>query len=365
MKLLLISPFTNASGSSIRFWNIARELSERGHRVVLSERKSRSAPALHSCAGVRYYACPATGVLPADLLISLIFNLYLLMRHFDTDIFYALKPGPNNCIPALVARLIGKRIILDVDDLDYAYLHGAMRTVFRFFFDLFPRMFHLVTFHTPHLHEYLACTARVPENRLYYLAQGVSPDFILPREATSTPPAPGATLIYVATLGHTSDFEDLIPGLATLFGQRLGITMNVVGDGRRKTEFEQTVKKAGLADRIRFTGTIDHAQLPAFMAAHRIGINYMRPSTVNQCRAILKIREYLACGLQVVCNNVGDVSLFEGHIHVHPGINEMFLAISKLLDMPPSPNTAGRSFIEQHYRWEVIVGEFERRLAKP
>jgi glycosyltransferase involved in cell wall biosynthesis len=310
---------------------------------------------------VRYRPCVSTGIVPLDIIVSLLFNLLLLARHLDCDVYYALKPGPNNGFPALLARLLGKRIILDVDDLDYAYMKdGVSRSVFRFFFDTLPKRFHLVTFHTPRLHDYLARTARVPEERLYYLAQGVSPVFLQP----AAPVGQSATLIYVATLGITSEFDDLLPELTKFFVCRPQVTMSIVGDGRRKAEFERLVREAGLDGRIRFTGTIDHAALPAFMAVHRIGINYMRPSTVNQCRAILKIREYLACGLDVVCNDVGDVALFREYIHVRPDIVSMFEAVGDVLSRTSVPNTAGRAFIERDYRWDTIVAAFERRLLQ-
>ena len=138
--------------------------------------------------------------------------------------------------------------------------------------------------------------------------------------------------------------------------------MNVVGDGSRRAEFEGLITEAGIADRVRFAGTVDHAALPAFVASHWIGINYMRPSPVNQCRAILKIREYLACGLEVVCNDVGDVDLFKEYIHVSPTIDEMFKAIEGLLSKPRMVNKAGRDFITEHYQWSGIIDAFCARI---
>ncbi len=362
MKFLLVSPFTGASGSAIRFWNIAQALRERGHRVVYSDRIAKHTGPLHSCEGITYYGCPSSGVLALDILISFVFSMCVFIRHIDCTVFYALKPAPNNCIPALAARLLGKKIILDVDDLDYAYLKGGpARTVFRLFFDLFPRFFHLVTYHTPKLREYLSAAAHVPAGKLYYCAQGVSPAFCSP-----CPDAPAAvsslSLIYVATLGITSDFDDLIPGLQLFFARFPQAWMSVVGDGCRKTEFERAIGNAGIADRVRFAGTIDHAALPRFVAGHRIGINYLRRSPVNECRAILKIREYLACGLDVVCNDVGDVELFKGYIRICPTVESMFAAVAGICARPPQRNVAGREFIERNYRWSAIVADFLRRL---
>ncbi|MBN1577955.1 MAG: glycosyltransferase [Chitinispirillaceae bacterium] len=353
-----MSPFTGASGSAIRFWNIAQALRERGHRVIYADRRARNAPSLHFCEGVTYYGCPGSGVLLLDIIFSFFFYSIIFIRHLDCAVFYALKPAPNNCIPALAARLFGKKIILDVDDLDYAYLpEGAGRSVFKFFFDLFPRMFHLVTYHTPALHDYLAETVHIPQHRLYYLAQGASPAFLSAQHPSDSTIAPGS-LIYLATLGISSDFDDLIPGLQKLLARVPAESMSVVGDGKRKAEFEQLIADAGIADRVRFTGTIDHTELPRFVAAHRIGINYMRPSPVNRCRAILKIREYLACGLDVVCNEVGDVDLFREFIHIEPTIDSLFETVSILLLKPHRMNAAGKAFIERNYYWPGIIDAF-------
>ncbi|MBN1306630.1 MAG: glycosyltransferase [Chitinispirillaceae bacterium] len=363
MKFLLVSPFTGASGSAIRFWNIAQALREKGHRVVYADRRAKKAPSLHFCEGVAYYGCPACGVLLLDIVFSFLFYSTIFIRHVDCDVFYALKPAPNNCIPALAARLFGKRVILDVDDLDYAYLAGgAGRVVSRFFFNLFPRMFHLVTYHTPALHDYLAESAHVPERRLYYLAQGVSPVFLPVQRPSVSSRAPGE-LIYLATLGITSDFDDLLPGLQKLFVRHPAASMSVVGDGCRKAEFERSVAGAGIGERVRFFGTIEHADLPRFVAAHRIGINYMRPVPVNRCRAILKIREYLACGLEVVCNEAGDVDLFRDFIHIEQTIDALFETVSVLLSKPHRMNDAGRAFIELYYRWPGIIDAFLKRIG--
>jgi len=363
MKFLLVSPLTNASGSAIRFWNIAQALVERGHRVVYAERKSGHASQLHACEGVIYYACPTSGIMPLDMALSLLFYMAVFLRHIDCDLFYALKPAPNNCTVALAAKLLGKKTVLDVDDLDYAYLPGAgSRRLLRFFFDGFPRMFPLVTYHTPSLRQYLMTYAHVSENRLHYLAQGVSAQFVSRGTASDAPDPDPQSLLYVATLGITSDFGDIVEPLASLLNRFPGAHMSVAGDGCRRGEFEQRVREAGIGDRVRFTGTVEHSALPSLVAAHRIGINYMRPAEVNQCRAILKIREYLACGLDVVCNNVGDVELFRGYIHVEPDIDAMFRTVASLLCNPARRNREAIDFIRREFNWSSIVADFESAI---
>ena len=357
MKFLLVSPFTNASGSSIRFWNIALELKKQGHSVVLVERKAgKNKKPIFFSSEIKYYASPSTGNLIGDILVSLIFNFAILLRHIDCTVFYALKPAPNNCIPALFARLIHKRTLLDIDDLDYAYWKPSFKRSFsKLYFDFFAKRFPIVTYHTPNLKTYLHSTLLIEEKKLYYLAQGVSDDFL---KVNTTTAKEKKSIIYVATLGITSDFEALIPMLARICSIHTDTAISIVGDGVRRCEFEQKVRKLGIAKNVTFTGAIDHKKLPNFISKHQIGINYMHKSEANDCRAILKIREYLACGLQIVCNTTGDTELFKDFIHAEDNLELMENKILSLLLYPTLSNTNGREAVENEYQWNVIIKKF-------
>jgi glycosyltransferase involved in cell wall biosynthesis len=360
MKFLLISPFTNASGSAIRFWNIALALQKKGHQVVYVDRKSSDCSQLFFSDSIKYHTCPSSGIQAIDIFCSLLFNFVILLKNLDSSVVYALKPAPNNCIPALFAKLLGKKVLLDVDDLDYAYLSGWKNHFFRIMFDFFSQRFAVVTYHTPNLKKYLHEKVGVPENKLHYLAQGVSTSF-LDIDLDQLSPIK-KSVIYVATLGITSDFGDLIPGLAIICKNHPDMTMDIVGDGCRKKEFEELIADLGLGNQIHFAGKFDHDRLPQFIARHQIGINYMRSLEVNRCRAILKIREYLACGLIVVCNDVGDVELFKEHIFIEKEIENIFLRLDNLLSSPLKRNYSGRKIIEEKYTWKDIIEEFDTKV---
>ena len=357
MKFLLVSPFTSAAGSAIRFWNIAIELKRAGHEVVLVDRKAVNGKTLFFSDEIRYYNCFSTGNLFIDIITSLFFNIFMFLRNIDCDVYYALKPAPNNCIPALMAKLLRKRIIIDIDDLDYAYLESKIkRGLLKMFFDSLPGFFPLVTYHTPNLNRYLSSRIKISKDRLYYLAQGISDEFLKINPDNYNPHP--KSLIYVATLGITSDFGDLIPSINSLCKDHPELFMSVVGDGCRRLEFEKEIRRLGIEKQVSFKGQLDHRELPAFIASHRIGINYMRPSEVNQCRAILKIREYLACGLDVVCNNVGDVELFKPHINIEADVEYIRKRIDSILKTQPIRNILGRKYILDNFRWSSIISDF-------
>lgn len=359
MKILLVSPFTSASGSAIRFWNIAQQFKDRGFDVVYIDRLERGGKGpLYQTGGITYSPSRSIRPLVLDILYSTFFNIVLLLRNFDAGVFYALKPAPNNCIAALIAKLLGKKVLLDIDDLDYEYLSpGLKKNISRFFFWMFPKFFPLITCHTPNLLAFCKDELRIPERRLYYLAQGVSQEF-LRINLSAKPAVPQKSIIYVATLGITSDFEDLLPMLARVCAVHKDATISVIGDGVRRPAFQAAAAKLGLSQKMSFPGRVPHAELPEIMARHSIGLNYMRPSFVNNCRAILKIREYLACGLQVVCNTTGDAESFRDFAYVEQDIERMEKRLNSLLENGEATNFHGRIFIEKSYSWETIIADF-------
>jgi glycosyltransferase involved in cell wall biosynthesis len=363
MKLLLVSPFTSTSGSAIRFWNIALQFKARGYTVVYSDRGSRSGKPLYKAEGIIYRPGRVISPLILDILLSTIFNVIMLVRHLDCGAYYALKPAPNNGIPALIAGLFGKKVVLDIDDLDFAYLApGYKRHIYRFFFHFFPRFFPLITCHTSRLFDYCSRELHIPKDRLFFLKQGVSSEFL--RIAPDNRTYRKKSILYVATLGITSDFDDLIPMLGRICLAHPDATVTIAGDGERRPLFEQTIRQRKLDRVVFFIGQVDHDALPEIMAAHYIGINYMRRTEVNDCRAILKIREYLACGLHVVCNNAGDAVEFAEVANVERDLEGMERRIDHLLNQPAVRNCAGRSFVETRYTWDTIFLDFINVLEK-
>jgi glycosyltransferase involved in cell wall biosynthesis len=171
------------------------------------------------------------------------------------------------------------------------------------------------------------------------------------------------SIVYVATLGRTSDFEDLLEPLASVCRQEPRCTVNIVGDGDKREQFELRAKKLGVEKQFVFHGRVPHEKLPALISRFQIGVNYMRPGLVNDCRAILKIREYLALGLQVVCNNTGDASLFSKFIHIGNSPEDIAEQLRRLLKKS-SLKKGGSCFINKNFSWKWTIKQFRDELFR-
>ena len=122
MKILLVSPLKSTAGSRSSFLEYCPANSrKKGHTIVYVERKANGMAPQFSDPHIRYYSSRTYSNLYVDLLMSALYNLFILLRHSNCSVYYALKPAPNNGLPALVAKCMGKWIMLDIDDLDYGY----------------------------------------------------------------------------------------------------------------------------------------------------------------------------------------------------------------------------------------------------
>ncbi|MGD8995249.1 MAG: glycosyltransferase, partial [Syntrophobacterales bacterium] len=154
-------------------------------------------------------------------------------------------------------------------------------------------------------------------------------------------------------------FEHVLPMLVDFLKGRDDIKILVIGDGVRRQYFVKEVEASGLHERMVFAGYIPHADMPGVLKLAKVGINYMAPTRANQCRASIKVREYLAAGLSVVCNPVGDTEIFKDYVTFCSSIEEFPEAMSKALEeRTPDSVKAAQRFVELHYSWPHLIEDF-------
>lgn len=361
----MLNSLTEQSGGGVRFWSIAREMANRGHSLFFLERTIAENYRRRK-EGIQYRSSKEIGVLWLDILRATWLNLFHGLV-FRPKYVFALKPLPNTCIPAILLKYIFKcKIILDVDDLEFEYYpYGFRRRLIRFFFRLFPSHFDLITTHNPYLKSLIVDTLGISPERVHFLFQGIESErfvqahpnryykrkwFIEPHEKV---------LVYCASLGITSDFEYVLPMLIELLRSRQEIKVLVIGNGIRRPYFASQVRACGLQERMIFTGYIPHDDMPGVLKLARVGINYMAPTRANRCRASIKLREYLAAGLNVVCNPVGDAELFGSYVTLCSRMEDFPGAIGQAIEARDQDKVReAQKLLERNYSWPRLIEDF-------
>jgi glycosyltransferase involved in cell wall biosynthesis len=91
---------------------------------------------------------------------------------------------------------------------------------------------------------------------------------------------------------------DVLPGLLRTVPET---SILLVGDGPERRVLEEQVRRAGLSERVRFTGRVGHDELPAHVAAFDVAV---MPDS-NEYGSPMKIYEYMAMGKPVVGPRLG------------------------------------------------------------
>jgi glycosyltransferase involved in cell wall biosynthesis len=73
-----------------------------------------------------------------------------------------------------------------------------------------------------------------------------------------------------------------------------------------RPELEQLARAEGVAERVRFLGQLDHADIPALLAAGDVALAPY-PAILDFSFSPLKLYEYLAAGVPIVASDVGQI----------------------------------------------------------
>ena len=215
-----------------------------------------------------------------EIAATIVPNCWMALRT-DADLAVGCKPHPNVTWPLAICRRRGIPTWLDVDDLDHAYRPGWAGRVVASLQRPHPRRADVVTYHHARLRTHLVQRLGCDPERTLAVDQGVD----------------------------VARFERDRSPLSALDGRPRAV-LTVVGGGARLGEFRRTVAALGLAGSVELVGHVRAAEVPAYLSGADVAVTWSTDRAVNQHRCSLKLREYLAAGLPVVCNDVGELGDF-------------------------------------------------------
>lgn len=136
----------------------------------------------------------------------------------------------------------------------------------------------------------------MPKERTHVIYNG----YRLPEAAEPRAAAPGGAPVIgiVATLREVKRHADLIAAMPLVLEEVPEARLRIVGDGPLRSDLAADVARRGLTDRVEFAGEV---QDPA-AEIRTFAVGVLCSESEGFSNAII---EYLACGVPVVCTNVG------------------------------------------------------------
>jgi glycosyltransferase involved in cell wall biosynthesis len=140
------------------------------------------------------------------------------------------------------------------------------------------------------------------------------------------------------------------------------LLLDIAGEGPEEASLRHLAHSLGVADRVRFHGFIEHAQLAHLYTNADV---FTLVSRAESCS--MAMLEAMAAGLPIVATNVGgNVELIQPNVNgllVEPeNIDALVRALSELAADPQRRlrfGTYNRGLIEQRYGWRSVAQQYE------
>lgn len=243
-----------------------------------------------------------------------------LHRRDRIDVVHVHAPPDFLIVSAVLPRLLGSGVILDIHDLspdmfDIRFgdsrLAGAiergLRLVERAACAVAGRV---ITVHDAYRTE--LSTHGVPIDRIEVVMNAVESEAVDQARAAASSPDPDAFVVaYHGTLTHWYGVDLLVEAIARLEERVPQIRARVLGAGDALEAAEELAQRFDVTDRIEFSRTyLPHAEALRLVAASNCGVIPNRPSRLNRFALSSKLLEYVALGIPVV---VARLETLEAH----------------------------------------------------
>jgi glycosyltransferase involved in cell wall biosynthesis len=117
------------------------------------------------------------------------------------------------------------------------------------------------------------------------------------------------TLVYAGSLDARWGVDLSIRAMPLLRRQFPDIRLLIAGRGPAEQELRQLALSMGLGDCVRFEGFVPYPDLPNLLAQADIGVATSRRDSFRRYASPLKIVEYMAAGLPVICSGGGEAEM--------------------------------------------------------
>jgi len=228
------------------------------------------------------------------------------------DILFVQKLTPLTVPCIIVAKLRGKKCIVDWDDLDWALQKNIFKKIIVFlcehFFCYVPD---LVTTHSRRLKRY---ANRLGVKRIEIVNQIVDFDKreITEEEKDRLKESIGAkekTIIcFLGTLtaGGARGLDVIIKAVGRLARKRNDFFFLILGGGPLERKIKNLINRFDITNNTYITGIISHEEVPKYLSIVDIGLVYMPDNIGDRMRVSLKVLEYLSLGIPIIGRIIGE-----------------------------------------------------------
>ncbi len=393
MKITLMIPIGIDRPSGQRYFNIARGLVSRGHKVrilALHPDLERCHDRRYTEAGVEIWYVGQMHVRKRDgiprrfgplelirVVVASTLGMTAAVIRSSADIYHLGKPQAINGMAAILGvRLWHRRpFYLDCDDDEVTSNHLAQpwqRAVFAFWQWLLVKLAKGVTVNTRYRAEIVG---RQRGREPIYVPNGVDQFRFRSQEPANIEALRSALglsgyriIVYIGTLAvHNHPVHLLIDAFVQLAQSTSNVALLLVGGGEDTERLRQLAADSHIGAPIVFTGHVPPEDVPMYLALAYVSVDPVFDDEVARSRCPLKIFESMAMGIPVVAGDVGDRRdiLAQGRagVLVEAGnTGALASGIASVLDDEPCRQEMALYASDQarYYAWPHLATQWEK-----
>ncbi len=362
-------------GHAIHTHEICEHLARQGHEVLLLCPRPRAAipyARSYKVVGIPFFGFSIPRLLP-HFLLCCCYLLYAVVS-FRPDVIVDKNTGLNP-FPELAALLAGRPFFVEINGcaLDEfrtmsAPRRVAYRTVERVKFLLATRALAVSPVHNARY----AAAYRLPARKLHAFDNGVAERFFAPadagatarlREAWGVPPE-RFLLGYAGSFHFDHDMDTCIDAVARLHGNGAAVHAVLLGKGARLDETKRRARALGLDGVVTFVGPVPYDTVHECMQAFDCGVILMEPTRAEALASVMKLKEYLACGIPVLTSacagEIGGLRPFITQAGVRD-VERVAAAVRAIMDDRASAVRRahdGRRYVQERYSWDAACRQY-------
>ncbi len=244
------------------------------------------------------------------LSFSFFASLKALSKRFDVDVIFIYQLSPiTMALPAIILKKkLRVPLVLYIQDLwpqSVVAGGGIKNKLIIGFLNKFTNWVYdssdKILIQSQAFREFLILQ-KVKENKIEYLPNSTEVLYTKVEKNTDLNKyfGNGINLVFAGNIGEAQSFTTLIEAAERVKKSDNSIRWVIIGQGRKKVEFEKMVQDKNLSDVFRFIGSFSTEMMPSFFAHADALILSLKKEFIFSLTIPSKLQSYMACGKPII-----------------------------------------------------------------
>jgi glycosyltransferase involved in cell wall biosynthesis len=111
-------------------------------------------------------------------------------------------------------------------------------------------------------------------------------------------------IVYSGSIAHRNGLDLVVAAVSLLADEFPSLRFRVIGEGPALESVARLAEDLGVADRVEFRGLVPNGQIPSLLSDATAGISPQRGGVFGSLVFSMKVAEYVALGLPVICSGI-------------------------------------------------------------